>query len=45
MKDIKLVNGFPHIRYRRETYDHKEMQERSGAYYHWMDQRRTVRGH
>lgn len=43
MNDIKTINGFPHIRYRRDSFDEQEMLERCQVFYNWMDQRRSVR--
>ena len=44
MSEIVEINGHPHLKYERETFDHNEMIERSESYYNWLDQRRTVRG-
>lgn len=43
MADIKMIQGFPHIPYARETYESQEMLRRSQDYYQWLDRRRTVR--
>ncbi|MBX2962745.1 MAG: nitroreductase family protein [Cyclobacteriaceae bacterium] len=45
MKSIanKTINGFPFIRYERQTYPEAEVVKRSKAFYEWMNQRRTVR--
>jgi nitroreductase len=43
MDDIKTINGFPHRRYLRESYEENEMLSRSKSHYQWLDQRRTVR--
>lgn len=43
MKNIKLINGFPFVKYGRETYDTAEMLDRSASYAGWMDKRRTCR--
>ncbi len=39
----KDINGYPHVRYVRDTYSIEEAEERSKAYYEWLDTRRTVR--
>lgn len=39
----KLINGFPFVRYERETYPPAEMIERSQSYFEWLDKRRSVR--
>ncbi len=39
----KDINGHPFVEYSRDTYEAKEMVERSATYYHWLDTRRTVR--
>ncbi len=41
--EVKEINGFPHVKYSRETYSPEEVVERSKSFYQWMDQRRTVR--
>jgi iodotyrosine deiodinase len=41
--ETKLINGYPHIRYIRETYSPEEALERSKNFYTWLDTRRTVR--
>jgi len=43
MKNIKLINGYPFIKYSRETYDRDEMVNRSADFAAWMDNRRTCR--
>lgn len=40
---IKTIDGYPFIAYQHESYHEKETLERSLTFYHWMDQRRTVR--
>lgn len=39
----KDINGYPFVEYTRDTYEPQEMIERSSAYYHWLNTRRTVR--
>ena len=39
----KNINGYPYTEYKRDTYQPQEMIERSAAYFHWLDSRRTVR--
>jgi iodotyrosine deiodinase len=41
--DLKVFNGYPFIRYTRETYSSEEMIIRSKEYFNWMNTRRTVR--
>jgi nitroreductase len=43
MDDVKIINGFPHKRYTRVSYQAPEMLRRCQEYYQWIDQRRTVR--
>ena len=43
MQNTKIIDGYPFIRYKKETYTPEEMQKRSQDFYTWMDQRRTVR--
>ncbi len=37
------IEGFSHVRYRRETFDLPEVEKRTTAFYEWLDTRRTVR--
>jgi iodotyrosine deiodinase len=41
--DAKIVNGYPFIRYERDTYTPEQMTARSKEYLEWIDKRRTVR--
>jgi len=41
--DYILVDGFKHIRYQQETFDEKEMIDRSKEYFELLDKRRSVR--
>lgn len=43
MKNIKLINGYPFVKYSREMYDRDEMVTRSANFAAWMDKRRTCR--
>ncbi len=43
MQNTKIIDGYPFIRYKKETYAPDEMQKRSQDFYTWMDQRRTAR--
>lgn len=43
MNNIKLINGFPFIKFNRDTYDMEAMKERAAAFAAWMDSRRTCR--
>lgn len=41
--DAKIVNGYPFVRYERDTYTPEQMTTRSKEYLEWINQRRTVR--
>ena len=41
--DIKLVDGYQHIRYYKESYDEDEILSKSKDYLDWLNGRRTVR--
>jgi nitroreductase len=43
MQAIKLLNGYPFVPYKRETFDAETMVDRSESFYHWLDKRRTCR--
>lgn len=43
MNNIKLINGYPFIKYSRDTFDAETMKERTAAFATWMDSRRTCR--
>ncbi len=43
MKNIKLINGYPFVQYKRATYNADEMLERSLSFKQWIDERRTCR--
>jgi iodotyrosine deiodinase len=43
MRDTKIVNGYPFIRYRKESFEEAEMLTRSASFYAWADTRRTCR--
>ena len=43
MEETKLINGFPHILFSRETYNEEDMGKRSKAFFEFMNKRRTVR--
>ena len=43
MKDIKLINGYPFIKYSKETFNADEMMSRAASFARWMDERRTCR--
>lgn len=42
MEKIDL-NGHPHVKYKRDTYELPEVEKRSADFYKWLDERRTVR--
>jgi iodotyrosine deiodinase len=41
--ETKEINGYKHVRYKRETYETPELLEKTRAFYNWADTRRTVR--
>ena len=43
MQNTKIIDGYPFIRYKKETFTPAAMQIRSQDFYTWMAQRRTVR--
>ncbi|ELR70883.1 Nitroreductase family protein [Fulvivirga imtechensis AK7] len=43
MPKTKTIDGYPFEEYHRDTYTEEEVVQRSNDFYHWMDQRRTVR--
>ena len=43
MKNIKLINGYPFVKYNRDTYDKAEMAQRTASFAEWMDMRRSAR--
>lgn len=43
MKDTKLINGYPFMKFSRETYNADEMNERAASFAEWMDKRRSCR--
>ena len=43
MIKTKMIDGYPFIAYSKETFSGEEMIKRSNSFYHWMDNRRTVR--
>lgn len=43
MPETKIINGYEYVEYNKETYPEEEVISRSKAFFHWMDQRRTVR--
>jgi iodotyrosine deiodinase len=43
MSNTKIVNGFPFVRYQKESFDAETMKNRSGDFYQWADKRRTCR--
>lgn len=42
-QDTRIIDGFSFIRHQPDTYTPEEMVIRSKNFYHWMNQRRTVR--
>lgn len=43
MEKSKIINGYPHIRYRYNSFNEGELLKKSQAYYDWMNKRRSVR--
>jgi iodotyrosine deiodinase len=43
MSNTKIVNGYPFVRYQKESFDAETMKIRSGDFYQWADKRRTCR--
>jgi iodotyrosine deiodinase len=41
--EVKMMDSYPFIRYKPETYSQEEMLFRSKVFYEWMNKRRTVR--
>lgn len=41
--ETRIIDGYPFIPYNHPTYSDEEMLKRSSEYYHWLNQRRTVR--
>ncbi|MCB0697799.1 MAG: nitroreductase family protein [Chitinophagaceae bacterium] len=41
--DKQIINGFPFIKYTKETYGEEETIQRAAAFMQWMEKRRTVR--
>lgn len=39
----KLFSGFPFVSYSKESFEDKKIVDRSKTFYHWMDNRRTIR--
>ncbi|MEY4930657.1 MAG: hypothetical protein RI909_1381, partial [Bacteroidota bacterium] len=42
-EQVKLIEGFPFIKFTQETYSEDEMLFRSKVFYDWMNKRRSVR--
>jgi len=43
MAKTKLIDGFPFVLYKKETFPPDDMLKKSSEYYEWMNKRRTVR--
>ena len=43
MSEQVEINGYPHVKYTRDTYSLHEAEERAKDYLDWLDTRRTVR--
>ena len=40
---VKIIDCYPFVQYQHETYPDNEMIAKSNQFYHWMNERRTVR--
>lgn len=43
MAKTKLIDGYPFVKYEKDTFNEEEMLNRTREFYVWMDKRRTVR--
>ena len=43
MAKTKLIDGYPFVKYEKDTFNEEEMINRTREFYVWMDKRRTVR--
>jgi len=43
MQNTKMIDGYPYITYKKDTYPEEIMKQRCLEFNRWMDQRRTVR--
>jgi iodotyrosine deiodinase len=43
MKEVKEINGYPHVPYRREVFPPEKLEVISAEHYQWCNTRRTVR--
>lgn len=43
VRNVKMIGGFEHIPYHHQEYSHGEMLKRSEDFYHFANQRRSVR--
>jgi iodotyrosine deiodinase len=43
MRKRKFIGGHPFVTYSKQQFDHGDMLQRSISFYHWMNERRTVR--
>jgi nitroreductase len=43
IRQVKMIGGFEHIPYRQQEYSQAEMLKRSADFYHFANQRRSVR--
>ncbi len=41
--ETKTINGYPFVKYTRDTYPPEEMEARTLEFYHWYNTRRSVR--
>ncbi len=43
MKVTKLINGYPFVKFWRDSFKTDEIKDRAESFYEWMDKRRTCR--
>jgi len=43
MKQQKLIDGFPYLKYSKESFDESVILEKTTSFYEWLNNRRTVR--
>jgi iodotyrosine deiodinase len=43
MNNTKIINGFPFVKYSKESFNEDVMQTKATSFYNWLDARRTVR--
>lgn len=43
MKQLKLIDGYPYLKYSKESFDDSVLLEKTKSFYEWLNKRRTVR--